>query len=561
MQYIKRSFLVFSSFISILIIILIYICILQTYFYKYFIQKSVNNYTRFEKIETLRGVITDENNIPIAFTKPVIKLLWNKYPSKLSNKDIELLNFIEDIYQEKIDLNTLPTIGKNIIIKNAISFEKLSLLLENFPNNKRIQFQRELKRYYPHKELFCHIIGYINKSKSPLFGLEKIYNNELIGKSGLIQNTVNAQGDIIDYNFLEVPKEGSPIKTTLDLNMQKGVATVFPPNESGCAIIIDPLNGAIKALFSAPSFDPEVFQNKINESTWNELKKQKALVNRVFQAQYSPGSIYKLLISLILLEENFIKENTKWFCNGYIEYKNRKYRCNKKNGHGIVSISDGLCLSCNIPFFASAINHINCEIIYKHANLFELGKKTELFENELSGIIPNKIWKKKLFKTSWFAGENLSLAIGQGATSITPIQISNIIMGIMHGYIIKPYILPENKKDKIILPYKKENLQIIKNNMQMGTKKGSSRALSTLQNWEIYAKTGTSQVCSLEFLSKNNDNKKYHHHGLCACWAKYKNEKPMIVIFVIENIKSSRYTVEVVKKFLLYCEKEIYQKK
>lgn len=564
MRYIGRSFLIFSFFTTLLVIILIYICILQTFFYHYFFNRSTNNYTRFEKIETLRGIISDENNIPIAYTQPIIKLLWNKYPLQLSEEDQQVLSFIEEIYQEKIDLNSLESIENTIILKNAISFEKLSLLLENFPHSRRIKFLHELQRHYPHKNLFCHVIGYINKEKNPLFGLEKRYNDLLIGKNGLIQNTINARGKIINHNFLELPEEGRKINTTLNFYLQKGIAEVFPPNESGCAIIVDPLTGAIKALYSAPTFNPELFQDTIDQKEWKNLVDKKALINRAFQAQYPPGSIYKLLIALILLEENIIKEGTQWFCNGHIEYKGRKYHCNRKNGHGLVTISDGLSHSCNIPFFSSAIENISVDTIYKHANLFELGKKTGLFENELSGIIPSKTWKKKKFGSAWYGGENLSIVIGQGATTLTPIQLTQIIMGIMHGHIIKPYILTDQKSEKIILPYKKENLQIIKNNMKLGTKKGSSRILASLNNWEIYAKTGTVQVCSLEKIENNTsllEDKNFHHHGLFACWAKYQNEKPMILVFVIENNGSSRYTVEIVKNFLLYCEREIYKKK
>ena len=131
-------------------------------------------------------------------------------------------------------------------------------------------------------------------------------------------------------------------------------------------------------------------------------------------------------------------------------------------------------------------------------------------------------------------------------------------MGIMHGYIIPPYILTQDKKEKIYLPYKKENLQIIKDNMKTSVMKGTSKSLAKLTNWEIYAKTGTVQLCSLDKLNeqKNNLNidKKSNHHGFFACWAKYKNEKPMIIVFIIENNGSSRHTVEIAKNFFTLCE-------
>lgn len=562
MKYSIRSLIIFSSFILFLFFILIYIGILQLYFFPYYKEKSIANYTRFEKIEGLRGIITDCNNIPIAITKSVFKLIWKKYPKKLNTIDMQLLKFIEEIYHKKINIDELinnsPT--DSIILQDTLSFEELSLFLENFPNSSRIDIQHILQRHYPHKELFSHAIGYINKNKNGLFGLEKIYNDYLMGKEGLIENQVNARGEILNNNFLISPEEGGTIKTTLDYQLQKTIFDSFPHNESGCVIIVDPLNGAIKAIFSAPFFDPHIFQERIDSQTWQQLQNNKILINRVFQAQYAPGSIYKLIISLALLEEKIITNNTKWFCSGSLEYKGRKYHCNKKQGHGLISINEAISHSCNIPFYLEAINNLSVDTIYKYATSFGLGKKTGISWSELEGLIPNKLWKKKKYGEKWYTGETLSLSIGQGATTVTPIQITQVIMGIMHGYIIPPYILPQDKKDKIYLPYKKENLQIIKENMKTSAMKGSSKSLANLTNWEIYAKTGTVQVCSLDKLheQKNGDTsieKKNNHHGFFACWAKYKNEKPMIIVFIIENNGSSKYTVATAKNFFNLYEK------
>jgi penicillin-binding protein 2 len=559
MKYSIRSLLIFSFFILFLFFILIYIAILQIHFFSYYKEKSIANYTRFEKIEGLRGIITDCNNIPIAITKPIFKLIWKKHPKKLNDLDKELLKFLEEIYHKKIDSEELSKNNDKIIIHDNASFEELSLFLENFPNSQRITIEHILQRHYPHKELFCHAIGYINKEKNGLLGLEKLYNDVLIGKKGLIENKVNAKGEILNNNFLILPEEGGIVKTTLDYHLQKIIFDCFPKNESGCVIIVDPISGAVKSIFSSPTFDPHIFQNRIDNTVWQNLQDNKILINRGFQALYPPGSIYKLIIGLTLLEEKIITNNTKWFCAGFLEYKGRKYHCNNKQGHGLISINEAISHSCNIPFYLESINNLSIETIYKYATSFGLGKKTGIALSEKEGLIPNKLWKKKKYGEKWYTGETLSIAIGQGATTVTPIQITQIIMGIMHGYIIPPYILAQDKKEKIYLPYKKENLQIIKDNMKISSKKGTSKALASLTDWEIYGKTGTVQVCSLDKLNaENNENqvieKKTNHHGFFACWAKYKNERPMIIVFIIENNGSSRYTVEIIKNFFTQCQ-------
>ncbi len=562
MKYSIRSLIIFSCFIFFLLLILFYISILQLYFFNYYKGKSIANYTRFEQIEGLRGIITDCNDIPIAITKPVFKLIWNKHPKKLNQQDKQLLKFIEDLYHKQINIDEISQNNTdNIIINDNISFEELSLFLENFPNSKRIAIKHILQRYYPHQELFSHAIGYINKNKNGLFGIEKIHNDFLMGKKGLIENKVNAKGEIINNNCLISPEEGGTIQTTLDYNLQKILYEIFPKDASGCAIIIDPLSGAIKSIISCPSFDPHIFQDKINIDLWENLQNDKILINRAFQAQYAPGSIYKLIISLALLEEKIITSNTQWFCSGSLEYKGRKYRCNNKNGHGLININKAISHSCNIPFFLEAINNLSIDTIYKYATLFGLGKKTGASSNELEGLIPNKSWKKKKYGEKWYTGETLSISIGQGATTVTPIQISQIIMGIMHNYIIPPYMLIKDKREKIYLPFKKENLQIIKDSMKTSSMKGTSKALSKLTNWEIYAKTGTVQVCSLDKFNSTKDEsnktiKKNNHHGFFACWTKFKQDKPLIIVFIIENNGSSKYTVEIAKQFFnLYEDK------
>jgi penicillin-binding protein 2 len=563
MRFYKRTLLLFFVFNILIAIIISYLFFLQIISHKYYFNRSIKNYTRFENIESIRGIITDENNIPIAITESQINIFWHHKPKKLTANDRLLKHFLEEILH--ININQIIEHSgsphtKLILIKENISFEEYAMILEKFPHTKRIQFKQKLKRTYPHKNLFCHIVGYINKDKQSVYGLEKLYNDILIGKDGIKKNTVTAAGEVMSCLFITEPQSGHTIKTTLNFKIQSGLATCFPKEFSGCAIVINPLNGAIKGLYSHPTFNPEIFQNGISQAEWDEVIKNNSLINRVIQGQYAPGSIYKLLISLILLEENIIKDSTQWFCQGFIEYKNKKYHCNKKTGHGIVTIQDGIAHSCNIPFFINAISqHISVDTIAKYASTFNLGKKTNLFDNEKSGLIPTIFWKKKTYGLPWYTGENLSIFIGQGATTLTPLQMSQLIMGIMHGYVICPFIIETEKKEKKILPYKKENLMTIRNNMKLGTKIGSSKILASMTHWDIYAKTGTVQVCTLSKKKDDQESKTYDHHGIFTCWAKYKNNDPMIIVFVIENNNNSKHTVAVVKEFLLYCEENIYR--
>lgn len=555
-----RAFLLFIFSLLLLFIIWFYIGILQLYHYQYYREKSIHNCTRYQKINGLRGIITDCHGEPIAITQPIFQFIWHKYPKKLSEEDIAVIKFLEEIRNKKIDLLELSLKNEEneFIICNNVSFSELSLFFEHFPTNKRVTINNILTRNYPQKDLFAHVIGYLHKTdKQGLFGIEKLCDIILTGKEGLIEKTVNAKGTVLEKKILIDAQSGKTIQTTLDYKIQKILADAFPENSSGCGIIINGNTGAIKALYSAPTFDPHLFSSSISQDDWQTIIKSNALINRAFQAQYPPGSLYKLIIALALLEEKIITPDTQWFCCGKINYKGRNYHCSNKHGHGIISIDEAIAQSCNIPFYSAAINGLSIDTIYKYAKNFGLGEKTGIFFNEMSGLIPNKIWKKKKYGESWYQGETLSACIGQGATTVTPIQIAQIIMGIMHGYIIPPYILGEEKKDKIYLPYKKENLRIIQDSMKTATASGSSKLLNTLKGWQIYGKTGTAQVCSLLPPEDRQENieKEKEHHGLFACYAQYKDKEPIIIVLVIEHNRSSRNTVFIAKKILQEYEK------
>lgn len=558
-----RSFTLFFSLLGISFCIFLYIGYLQIFCYKIFKKKSISNCTRYKTIEGLRGIITDSHGTVIAMTQPVFQLLWKKYPKNLKKEDYHILKFLEELRNKEI--NIAPFSENNgtqeIVILSNISFQELSLILEKFPNHPRIRISHTLERYYPQKNLFAHLIGYLNQdTQEGIFGLEKICNQKLVGKRGLSEHTINSKGSILKQEILVTPESGTRIETTLDITIQKALFDVFPQDEAGCALVIDADNGALKALCSFPTFDPHIFLHQLTKEEWQKITTNNALLNRAFQAQYPPGSLYKLIIALLMLEEKLITPQTKWFCNGHISFKNRNYHCNKKHGHGIISIEESLAHSCNIPFYMAAIEGVSIDLIYKYGASFGLGKPTGLFFNENKGLIPSKQWKKKRHGLPWFQGETLSACIGQGATTVTPIQLSQIIMGIMKGYIISPHIFKEEKKEKIFLPYKKENLAIIQNSMKMGTKKGSSKILSRLNDWTIFAKTGTAQVVAIQNGQQKEIEKKKQHHGLFACFAQYKEEKPLIVVFVIEHNSSSLHTVKVAARFFKKLE-NVYNSK
>jgi penicillin-binding protein 2 len=561
----NRGYKIFICFIIFLSIILFYLWYLQIYNYDFFVKKSIANFTRFKTVNSIRGSIIDRKGFTLASTEIFFQLLWNKKPYKLSEEDNKLLFFIENSlgikvsYDDLIKRNGLHT----VIIENDFKFIHLSMLLENFPTSDRIIIKKCNKRIYPYNMLACHTIGYLNSiHQDGITGIEKICNENLEGVNGTEKVIVNSTGNIISSETVDESKAGRDIMVTLDYTMQSLLEQTITEDISGCALIMEPDTGALRAVVSSPRFDPSLFLHKIDSDTWNNFSHNKNLLNRCFQALYPPGSIFKMVTAVALLEENISNKYKTWFCNGAIEYKGRQYHCNLKKGHGEMNLRRAVCHSCNIPFYSVAMdNTIAIDTLYKYASLLGLGKKTNSKFFEQQGIVPNSQWKRDTYNEKWYTGETLSVTIGQGPTLVSPIQVARLMGAIMTGYLVKPRILEEELIEKNYIPIHSETLAAIKEAISQGVKEGSSITLKSLSQWDIYAKTGTSQVCALPTEENKNQEviKERRHHGIIACYVKhkYKPINPFVLVLVLENIGTSRVAAAYAKKFLLEFQKTI----
>ncbi len=546
---IKRILYVIIFFVCIFFIILIKIFFLQFFYNDFYKEKSIKNFTRYKEIDGLRGEILDCNGKVIASTRPVLRLLWKKRPYKFSDEDDEILNFINEYLGFDVKKEELLSkdLSSYFVIKNEIGYKELSLIFEKFSSSKRLSVEIYSIRHYPNKYFACHVIGYLHRQRNiGMTGIEKIYNQALEGTKGLEKFIVDSCGNVIDSKIIKDSILGSNLITTIDIDIQNIIEDIFKDGVIGSALVMDPENGALKAIVSSPRFDLEMFQNSISKEQIQELNENNSWINRCFYVTYPPGSIFKMLSAIAMLEEKLINLNTNWFCCGYSEYKNRKYHCHLEDGHGSVNIKSALYHSCNIPFFEASKSNLTIDIINKYAKIFGFGERTGSIFNEKDGLVPSRKWKKKTFNESWYRGETLSVSIGQGALLATPIQIARFIGAIMTGNLVKPRIIENEKIEKKQITVSNNTLSIIRDSISLGVKQGTSRQLNTLKEWDIYAKTGTAQLVS----RKNEDDLDKSLHGLIACYAKYRNNRPFVLVIVIENKGSGKLAVLYAKEFL-----------
>ena len=279
---------------------------------------------------------------------------------------------------------------------------------------------------------------YVGKS-----GIERSWERDLHGVNGGRQIEVDARGRFLRTLSESRPVTGNSVVLTIDRDVQKSAEQAFG-DKAGAAVVMDVNSGEILAFVSSPSFDPALFAGRMPPETWNAYlsDKRHPLENKALKGQYPPGSTFKIVTALAALEEGIIDANTTVVCNGSYTVGNRTFKCWDKHGHGTVNLKKALRESCDVYFYQLA-ERLGVDRIAQTAREFGLGEPMGVgLENEKSGVIPTAEWKEKKYKTKWYRGETLSVAIGQGYVLTTPIQLASMIATVANeGTVYRPHLV------------------------------------------------------------------------------------------------------------------------
>ena len=331
-----------------------------------------------------------------------------------------------------------------IVISENLTWEqfvRLNHYLHNLVGAKPVL---SISRNYPFGENYTHVLGYISEAsekdildneiiknnhvpglKIGKTGLEKSFEEQLIGTNGVQRYEVNAYGKRINQIDFKGAKKGNKIKLTIDTEVQK-LSNELLKDKAGSISVMDIYTGEIIAMQSSPSFDPNLFVFGISHDDWQLIRNNplKPLVNKTLSGLYSPGSTIKPIVALSALENNIINKNFKMNCTGKMEMYGQTYHCWKKKGHGVVDLRNAMKQSCDTYFYEIA-RKLGVDRLKKTALKFGLGEKVlnETYSNEKKGLIPSTKWKKDNLGKGWVLGETLITGIGQGYTQTTPIQL------------------------------------------------------------------------------------------------------------------------------------------
>ena len=392
-------------------------------------------------------------------------------------------------------------------------------------------------------------------------GLERQYNDLLMGTDGMRRVVVNSVGKEMKEMRLSQQEAtpGKQIQLTIDYDLQQ-VAEEALAGKMGAIVALDPSTGEVLAFVSRPAPDPNDFAVRVSKEEWQRLNEDDdhPLMNRVTQAQLAPGSVFKIVMATAMLQEKVPPENFTAFCPGYAIFYGRMFKCHiyGKGGHGVMNLHQAIIHSCDV-FFYNVGQRMGIDRISKHAKLLGLGSKTGIdLPSEEPGLVPSEEWVQRVYHRKWYPGETISVSIGQGAVTVTPLQLAYMIGGIASGGDFKqPHLLKDapNVGEKHV-QLDEETVEQVTQGMYGVVNEGGTAGAVKLQGIEFCGKTGTAQVIGGEAKGRyTKGEKKFKDNAWFVGYAPRRNPEIVVSVLVEEgghgNLASAPIARDIIKAY------------
>ncbi|EDP4096887.1 penicillin-binding protein 2 [Campylobacter jejuni] len=565
----------------------------------YYEELAKQNAIKTKFLPPVRGQITDRNGTLLAINDLGFSISIKPYLSiKKSNKGIldkelsELTNLFPDLNASKLaeiyKRNDSYYNQDFIKVVDFIPYDEIIPHYSELNLNKTIKIDPVVKRKYPFGKLASHIIGYVGKANlqdvqeneiaklsnyTGKSGIERYYNDILQGEKGTRVYKVNALNQEVEQ-LSYTPAMSNDIELTIDIELQSYLTSLFEGN-AGAAIIMNVNDGSILAAGSFPEYDLNPFVTGISFKDWDELSNSldHPFTNKLINGYYPPGSVVKMGVGLSFLNSKNISPSTQYVCNGSIELGGRFFRCWNRSGHGPVDLKHAIKYSCDVYFYNGSLQ-VGIDQISETLSRIGFGAKTGVdLPSEFVGTLPSKEWKMQRYRQSWFQGDTLNTAIGQGNFLATPMQIARYTAQIAKGGEVIPHFLKsiennnttienqmdENKKEIFTL-FEKSQLPYIRDAMYAVANEQGGTSYRYLHNLDVKvaAKTGTAQVVGFSQTDKNRvDEKQFEYYTRSHAWltsyAPYSKPKYVVTVLLEHggrNITSGATVAKIYQKMI-----------
>jgi penicillin-binding protein 2 len=536
---------------------------------------SESNRVNLTLIPPRRGWFIDRSGKPIATNRADFRV--DIIPDRLVDKDKVLGTLTQLLGLKPDDIERINKDLKNaqgfqpVQVRAGLDYESFARVSVRLPEMPGISPRQGFSRFYPSGAAVGHLLGYVGtvsaeeyqQDKDPLLitpgfkvgkqGLEKTMEQKLRGKPGAKRTEVTARGKIVRELSSRSDTPGKPVQLTIDIDLHNYAARRIGV-ESGSVCVIDCLTGDILALVSMPCFDPNSFSEGIGRLEWKMLNADDRIpmLNKSLQGLYPPGSTLKPMVSLALMKHGIDPDETV-SCGGGYRLGNRVFKCLGR--HGPMNMRSAIMKSCNTYFYAMG-NRIGYDAIAPVAKLLGLGQEFPLpFQSQRYGTIPDSAWKMKKYSQEWSRSDTLNATIGQGYVSVSPFQLAVMSARIASGHMLEPEILLKKRIAPKLLPFPDEQLQVVRDGMDMVVNSAGTGARSRLEvpGITMGGKTGTAQVRAIKGAQRGQSGaRKYRDHGLFVCFAPVAQPRYAAAVVIEHGLGGARAAAPVAKDVLTF---------
>jgi penicillin-binding protein 2 len=528
-------------------------------------QMAEQNRVRSIPIIAPRGRMLDRDGRVLVDNRPSFSVLLLRDDPKLVEEYLPAIAeglgiSVEDLHDQLQNTRNLPKF-QPIVIKPEASSADLDFIESHRADIPVLEMLSVSRRRYMPNGFLAHATGYVGEASENQIeasngklrpgdvvgksGLERQYNEILMGTDGMRRVIVNSIGKEVDHLSQQDPIPGKQVQLSIDLDLQQ-VAEQSLGARPGAVVALDPRTGEVLAMVSRPTPDPNEFAVRISAKEWKQLNEDPLhpLLNRAIQAQLAPGSVFKIITATAMLEDHSIPESFATYCPGYGTFYGRQFKCwvyfSKKGAtsHGATNLHDAILKSCDVFFYTVGMK-LGIDRLSYYGDKLGIGHKTGIdLPSEESGLMPSEAWVERAFHRKWYAGETISVSTGQGAVTTTPLQLARIIGGIASGGVFKQPHMLKDAKDAA-----EERFQISEHTIEKITdamygvvnEPGGTGGQLKLAGVEFSGKSGTAQVIGYDTRNRLGKQKKFEDNAWFVGYAPKRNPEIAVAVLVQES--------------------------
>lgn len=519
-----------------------------------FTRLADSNRTRVEQVFASRGVIQDITGKMLAENRPAFGISIIPEDCFDLSATLTQISAWTNLPLEQIKAEFRPRMRpfEPQLLVSGLDFDKVAQIEQELYQWPGVSIEARQRRFYPKADLFAHILGYVSEAnEKEMERDEALSMGDLVGKSGLeIQFEHMLRGkkgrnvvevDAIGRQLVSTcelePKAGTNLILSLDADLQK-IASDALGEEVGSVVVLEAKTGKLRALVTTPAYDNNLFTARLSQEDWGALQNDPRfpLQNRTIQSVFPPGSVWKLVMVGLLLEQN-ISPSATIFCSGKVTLGRREFRCWRAGGHGQVDMMRALVQSCDCYFYEMS-QKVGIDNIERYAKACGFGSPTGIdLPHEQGGLVPGRAWKRRKYNEPWQGGETLNVSIGQGSTLVTPLQMAVFTAALLNdGALLKPQLLEDSEPEVVNrLPMDKKHREFLLEAMHETAVSGTARRVNR-SDAIMGGKTGTAQVVKIGAVRLKKHQMAYKHrdHAWITTWG-IKDDKEYVVVVMVEH--------------------------